>query len=129
VRRRVEPGALVPEHHPPALSGFGSYRLGVVVHEPPYGFERARHLKRRPEDADANPMAAEPELDRLDSVEAQALRSKYRCTMCQKRCHVPCRFTGTEFRELAATFSEGGTLPDVVPPPAGWDTPAGRGDV
>jgi hypothetical protein len=57
-------------------------------------------------------MAAEPEVDLLDSVEAQALRTQYRCTMCHKRCPVPCRFTGAEFRALAATWIEG----DAPPP-------------
>jgi hypothetical protein len=60
-------------------------------------------------------MAAEPGVDRLDSVEAQALRSQYRCTMCHKRCPVPCRFTGAEFRALAAALSRGGALPEAVP--------------
>ena len=71
-------------------------------------------------------MAMEPELDLLDSVEARALRSQYRCTMCHKHCPVPCRFTGAEFRALAATFSEGGAPSEGVPPPTGWGTSAGR---
>jgi hypothetical protein len=71
-------------------------------------------------------MAAEPEIEPLDSVDAEALRSQYRCTMCHKRCQVPCRFTGAEFRELAATIREGGNPSDVVPSPTGWSTAAGR---
>jgi hypothetical protein len=68
-------------------------------------------------------MAAEPELDLLDSVEAEALRSRYRCTMCHKRCQVPCTFTGAEFRALAATLREGGTAPDTVLAPTEWASP------
>jgi hypothetical protein len=62
-------------------------------------------------------MAAEP-MDQLDSVEAHVLRHRYRCTMCHKCCPVPCRFTGAEFRELAATFQESGIPPEVGPFPA-----------
>jgi epoxyqueuosine reductase QueG len=71
-------------------------------------------------------MAGEPETDPLDSVEAQALRSQYRCTMCHKRCPVPCRFTGAEFRELAATWRDGGNRPEVIAT-AGWDETPGTG--
>ena len=72
-------------------------------------------------------MAGEPEFDPLDSVEAQALRSRYRCTMCHKHCPVPCRFTGAEFRELVATWRAGGTLPELIAT-AGWDEPAVTGN-
>jgi hypothetical protein len=73
-------------------------------------------------------MAVEPELDLLDSVGAQALRSQYRCTMCHKHCPVPCRFTGAEFRALAATFNEGWVPSEVVPSSTGWGTSAGQDD-
>ena len=33
-----------------------------------------------------------------DSPASEWLRQKYRCTMCHKRCLVPCRFTSAEFR-------------------------------
>jgi hypothetical protein len=68
-------------------------------------------------------MAAEPEVDLLDSLEADILRSKYRCSMCHKRCQVPCTFTGAEFRALAAAVRKGGTPPPIGPSPREWIPP------
>ena len=51
-----------------------------------------------------------------DSADLWLLRTKYRCTMCHKKCLVPCRFTAAEFRQLAASgegdLEGNGTSPD-----------------
>ena len=49
--------------------------------------------------ADANRMEAHPTPEPLEQFTV-LLRSKYRCERCYKNCQVPCRFTGSEFRQL-----------------------------
>ena len=38
--------------------------------------------------------------ERASEQVAALLRTRYRCERCYKNCQVPCRFTGSEFRQL-----------------------------
>jgi len=51
----------------------------------------------RPADAIRMEAHAAPETSDPFTV---LLRTKYRCERCYKNCQVPCRFTGSEFRQL-----------------------------
>lgn len=46
-----------------------------------------------------------------ESSEVQRLRTVHRCGMCQKRCLIPCKFTGDEFRQLVAGLTPPGEGP------------------
>lgn len=62
-------------------------------------------VPQRPDDISrVNPIEEE-------SPEVQRLRTVHRCGMCHKRCLIPCKFTGDEFRQLVAGLAPSGEAP------------------
>ncbi len=70
-------------------------------------FVGGRRVKQGGRPADGILMAPRPERGWGESTRAAMLRRQYRCAMCHKNCLIPCRFTASEFREMAEDLPVG----------------------